>query len=457
MTESSRPWPGTGGGDGGAYTDAMWATIWDRLFGNAVANAGVLKGARSEFLATGGNSPVVVQPGSAVVNGTWYDSTANVNVSVPTPISSTRIDRIVLRKSVSAQTVRITRIAGAEGGSAPALTQTPGVTWDVPLWQVSITTGAAITFVADERVYAMFSSQETTAAPLGGRLTLTTGTPVTISDVLAAGTLYYTPWNSNRVPIYVNGSLRNVTFTEVSLSLSGAAADTVFDVFAYVDKTGTVQLETLAWSNSGAGTGARATTLTTQGGLRVKTGDISRTYLGTIRTTSSTGQTEDSEKRRYVWNCYNQVRRTLKAIITADAWSYTTNAWRAANADTTDGSGRVGVVIGLQEGEYLDVTVLTGISHGLSAANSLGSGGIGIDSTTVDSSTIRTTRINNGSTVISTTSFVEARYDGYPAIGYHQVQRIEIGVTTGGTSFSGDQTDLNLADQKPGLIGELLA
>jgi len=73
-------------------------------------------------------------------------------VVIPSPTVSTRIDRIVLRKSWVAQTVRITRIEGIEGGGAPALTQTDGTTWDIPLYQVSITTGGNIT-LTDERVY----------------------------------------------------------------------------------------------------------------------------------------------------------------------------------------------------------------------------------------------------------------------------------------------------------------
>ena len=81
-----------------------------------------------------------------------YFNTASVSVTIPTPASSTRVDYIVLRANWTAQTVRITRVAGTEGAGAPSLTQSAGTTWDIPLATVSITTGGVIT-VTDARVY----------------------------------------------------------------------------------------------------------------------------------------------------------------------------------------------------------------------------------------------------------------------------------------------------------------
>jgi hypothetical protein len=69
---------------------------------------------------------------------------------------------VVLRVAWAAQTVRITRIAGTEGAGLPALTQTPGTTYDVPLASASITTGGAIT-VTDARAYCHFATRVATA------------------------------------------------------------------------------------------------------------------------------------------------------------------------------------------------------------------------------------------------------------------------------------------------------
>lgn len=160
MTERSRVWDGTSTGDA---TESPYdaPTEFSRLFrysfgfGQMTNYGGVLQSAPgfSDLAATNPSANTVrIASGVAWVYGTQYDSDANVDVNIPTPSVSTRIDRIVLRKAWAAQTVRITRIAGTEGAGAPSLVQTPGTTWDIPLAQVSITTGAAIT-ITDQREF----------------------------------------------------------------------------------------------------------------------------------------------------------------------------------------------------------------------------------------------------------------------------------------------------------------
>lgn len=125
-----------------------------KMFITNPATEGVLYGVGNNLAVTGASSPVAVNTGSALVYGIWYENDASVNVTIPTPASNPRIDRVVLRASWSAQTVRITRIAGTEAASptAPALTQVANTTWDIPLYQVRITTGGVIT-LTDERTY----------------------------------------------------------------------------------------------------------------------------------------------------------------------------------------------------------------------------------------------------------------------------------------------------------------
>lgn len=97
------------------------------------------------LVVNAGAGQVTVQTGVALVDGSFYKNSAAVIVAILTPAASTRVDRIVLRKDFGAQTVRIFRIAGTEGAGAPSITQTDGVTWDVKLATVSITTGGVIT------------------------------------------------------------------------------------------------------------------------------------------------------------------------------------------------------------------------------------------------------------------------------------------------------------------------
>jgi hypothetical protein len=152
MAESSLPWAGEITGDCGPYSDDQWTDTWRKLFLLDRTTQGVLLGYGNDLVVTGTTSPVAVNTGAAQVDGKFYENTASVNVVIPTPAGATRIDRIVLRKDFAGQTVRITRIAGTEGAGAPALVQTDGTTWDIPIAQASITTGGIIT-VTDGRVF----------------------------------------------------------------------------------------------------------------------------------------------------------------------------------------------------------------------------------------------------------------------------------------------------------------
>lgn len=158
MTETSYPWAGESTGDAGPYSDDQWSDAWAALFTRDRTAEGILRPSTTSGLndleVTGVASPVAVASGLAIVDGKFYKNSASENVAIPTPSANPRIDRIVLRKAWTAQTVRITRIEGSESAtpSAPAITQTDGSTWDIPLAQVYITTGGVIT-VTDERVW----------------------------------------------------------------------------------------------------------------------------------------------------------------------------------------------------------------------------------------------------------------------------------------------------------------
>ncbi len=158
MAESSIFWTTGGAGDGASpYTMSQIFDWLRRTFTKGAANQGVLLGYGGDLAVSGTSSPVSVAAGAAYVYGIPYENTAALTVAIPTPAASTRVDRIVLRANWAAQTVRITRIAGTEGAGAPALTQNPGTSYDIPLAQVSITTGGVIT-VADEREFAEFAT-----------------------------------------------------------------------------------------------------------------------------------------------------------------------------------------------------------------------------------------------------------------------------------------------------------
>src|ERR1700675_30718 len=119
------------------------------------------------------------------------------------------------------------------------------------------------------------------------RLTLTTGVPVTTSDVLAAGTLYLTPYIGKHISLY-DGTIWQVLLTaEISLALT-LTNGKPYDIFAFIN-AGVPALEILVWTDDVT----RATALAYQDGVLVKSGAVTRRYLGTLYATSA-NQTEDS-------------------------------------------------------------------------------------------------------------------------------------------------------------------
>src|SRR3990167_10006980 len=128
-----------------------------------------------------------------------------------------------------------------------------------------------------------------------GRLTLTSGIPITTADVTAAGTLYFTPHGGDKIGLFDGTRWKIYSFTEISLALTLTSGNN-YDVWLY-DNAGTLTLETLIWTNDTT----RATALVTQNGVLSKTGVLTRRYVGSFYCTA-TDQTEHSYARRMVDN-----------------------------------------------------------------------------------------------------------------------------------------------------------
>jgi hypothetical protein len=258
-----------------------------------------------------------------------------------------------------------------------------------------------------------------------GRLTLTSATPITTADVTAATTIYFTPFNGAKIALYASSIWSLLSFAETSVSVP-ATTTTPFDIFAY-NNSGTLALETLNWTNDTT----RATALTTQNGVYVKSGSATRLYLGTGRTTSVSGQTEDSTARRFLWNQCNRVPRKLLATSNTDTWTYATSTWRAATNSTTTGAYRVEFVVGMQI-EPVKLLVSASDIRGSVAGGSAMAIGVGINSTSVNSADYYGAWADKSASQLQGGAAL-ARYRGFPGTGYSYAQWIE--VTTGSTSF----------------------
>lgn len=255
-----------------------------------------------------------------------------------------------------------------------------------------------------------------------GRLSLTTGVPVTIADVTAAGTLYYALYRGNQIALYNGTAWQLFAISELSIAVP-AAANQMYDVFVDYN-AGTPALSLTAWTNDTT----RATALTTQDGVLVLTGSTGKRYVGSVRTVTAS-QLNDSFALRHVWNYYYRVPRGMRVIEAADSWNYTTATWRQANASAAN---QLSFIVGVAE-ELVQVHV-----HAL-ALNTGGAtavhAAVGLDSVTAPTAgNVGIGTYTTGTQYLPILSSLQA----YPAVGYHYAAWLEYSTASGTTTWLGD-------------------
>ena len=108
----------------------------------------------------------------------------------------------------------------------------------------STNSNSAISLSGTAEVYVTARAQDFLTQPMkpGGRLTLTSGTPVMSSSVTAATTIYYTPYQGNYVPLYDGSTFVPTEFSELSQtttdttkSPAACEKDGNYDLFVWND------------------------------------------------------------------------------------------------------------------------------------------------------------------------------------------------------------------------------
>jgi len=182
-----------------------------------------------------------------------------------------------------------------------------------------------------------------------GRLSLASNNPIYNTDI-TNNTIYYTPYLGNKLSLYDSStsSWSDYTFSELSLSLLASTNDTNYDIFIYYNGNSLV-MEKIAWLNNSN----RNSSLILQDGIYVLSTDAKKRYVGSIRTTS-TSTTEDSKKKRFVWNNSNKI---VKQIYATDSvlHTYTTASYRPYKNITTSGITRIEFISGIDQ--YLSVSL----------------------------------------------------------------------------------------------------
>jgi hypothetical protein len=280
----------------------------------------------------------------------------------------------------------------------------------------------------------------------GGRLTLTSGTPVTSSDVTSATTIYYTPYLHNNIWLYTSGVWTHYTFSEITIALGTLTAGKIYDIFLY-DSGGVVTAKIgPAWSTIYTrGTGAGTTELAQQDGVWVNNVAISGgpgakngLYVGSFYTISTTATADSGGEagtsqvgaKRLLENMYNQVPGSLKVIDKTDSWSYTTGSVRQANG----AAGNQVEFVNGQPWGYVNATLQT-LFFGDTNITRGAQVGFGLDNTALFNGV--TGGAANTSSTFSLTYVVSALYAGYVGLGYHFLSWNEFGAD-GTSTFYGD-------------------
>lgn len=192
MAENSIFWTTGATGDGAtAYTQAEVIAWMRAMFISDLTAKGIFTyGNELEVTKGGGARELDVADGAALVAGFFYTNSATVTKTLTHPTIGTTGWRLVLRADWAAQTVRITLIESSDGVAAvPAMTQTDGTTYDIPLASGTITTGDVVA-ITDARSYitpnvrvANGNIRQSAALSVIGRSANSTGD---VADIAAA-------------------------------------------------------------------------------------------------------------------------------------------------------------------------------------------------------------------------------------------------------------------------------
>jgi hypothetical protein len=391
---------------------------------------------------------VYASDGTAITAGTWGKADADLAYASTTPelafalTSGSSGDQIQVRQG------GIMELAGPlspgakyyASATAGAITTTAPVNARYVGQALSVTTLLVNNEIADSATDSVVIDPKIKTL-CNGRLSLTTGVPITVTDVTAATTLYWVPYLGNTVGLYTGTRWKAFELSQLSIAVPATTA-TAYDVFIDYN-AGTPALSVTAWTNITT----RATALTTQDGVDVLTGSTGKRYVGSFETTGVSGQTEDSAANRLLYNHYNQVPRPLRVHDSTDSWTYSTATYRQARATTTN---QVAVMVGAV-GSPVSIKAIHQMTNS-SGNPTIAYTSIGYDSTTTPATGVTNHGSGTGNPV-SITANPHAELVHFPAVGVHTYVWLEAPDSANATStWYGDG---GVTFYQTGLIGSV--
>lgn len=176
-----------------------------------------------------------------------------------------------------------------------------------------------------------------------GRLSLQSNDPIG-SDTNSSSILYFSPYLGNEISLYdiLSNKWKIYTFSEASLLLQPMIPSTNYDIFCYHNGNNLV-LEKTQWGSNNT----RSVSLSYIDGILVRSTDLSKKYLGTIRSINSSS-TADNSNYRFVFNYYNRIPKVLSASDNI-THTYSSSAIRPYRNISTIGITKVEFVNGIQD------------------------------------------------------------------------------------------------------------
>lgn len=294
-------------------------------------------------------------------------------------------------------------------------------------------------------------------ANVSGRLTLTTGTPVS-GNVAAAGTVFFTPYNGNVIPIWNGTTMVPVTFSELSNILANtvtgnagpaaAIASSNYDLFVWLNGITPTATRGGAWNSATVRSATTENDLQMLNGIRTNLNAITNgpaagfgTYVGTVRTDAAGGTVTwnlggtaagGTAAVLNVWNNFNRLEVAGMIADSTASWTYTSSTVRAANASNTM---RVSWVAGLAEdflfADYKQVA---------NAASGTAFVGIGIDVTNAYSGDQGQATVAANTQVFTVLGRTEQRL-----LGFHFANACESGDSANVFTWSGKPSTFQLS------------
>lgn len=312
-----------------------------------------------------------------------------------------------------------------------------------------VTIGANITF-SGGTLSASGGGSTSLSIETAARVSLTPGMPVTESDVASATSVYVMPAGQNMTSLYNGTSDIVQSYSQITISLdtTNALSGNNYDIFLALSGGNVVAGYGPSWtattgSDTSRGAGGGSTEVEFFNGRLVNKNIITlrnssgTTYasiparqanlVGGFRCTAN-GMTEDSASKRFVWSVRAEPRPLVR-VDTTDNWPYSSATPHQANGNAAN---QVEWFHGL--GGRKTSVVVTSILTNSTATFRGCSNGVGIDSVSINSATIKSFKQISSAQIDS----IQSSYEGYAGMGYHRAVWLEAGNGTDTQTWYGD-------------------